>query len=144
MARSKGGGRGPNGLGSLRSDGYRQLKRPDHPLACATGIVFEHRMVLYDSIGPGPHPCHWCKQLLDWDDLQADHLNHIRADNRPKNLVPSCPSCNKGRWNLQKSGCPHGHGPYDKAYANGHRYCSKCKAEKERRRRLRKKIEVNR
>lgn len=30
-----------------------------HPLANTHGAVFEHRKVLYDEIGPGPHPCHW-------------------------------------------------------------------------------------
>jgi hypothetical protein len=40
--------------------------------------------------------------------------------------------------NSRKTGCPYGHGPYDKQYANGHRYCSKCKSEKEQRRRDRR------
>lgn len=37
--------------------------------------------------------------------------------------------------NIDKTECPHGHGPYDKQYKNGWRYCSKCKNEKEKRRR---------
>lgn len=75
----------------------------DHPLAGSTGRVFEHRKVLYDSIGPGPHPCHWhpqsdCgKTSLGWDEIHVDHLNDVPNDNRLENLVVSCMRCNWGR-----------------------------------------------
>ncbi len=43
--------------------------------------------------------------------------------------------------NAEKTGCPHGHGPYTGVYPNGWRYCKKCKAAKEQRRRVRLKSE---
>lgn len=82
---------------------YRLVYRPDHPLADKGGKVYEHRAVLHDSIGPGPHPCHWCETELDWlpkgnpTAINVDHLNAIGDDNRPENLVPSCQSCNNTR-----------------------------------------------
>ena len=60
-------------------------------------------MVLWEKIGPGSHPCHWCGHLLVWmhglsaESLQVDHLDEDRANNDPTNLVPSCHTCNKLR-----------------------------------------------
>lgn len=75
-----------------------------HPLASPTGSAWEHRSVLFDKIGDGNHPCHWCGTELDWfldrrnpAALQVDHLNSIGDDNRPENLVPSCRNCNVAR-----------------------------------------------
>ena len=83
---------------------YRTVHRPDHPLAPASGRVYIHRLVLYTKIGPGPHPCHWCKAIVRWTVgvkvpgmLVPDHLNGIGDDNRPENLVPSCMPCNSDR-----------------------------------------------
>lgn len=83
---------------------YRLLYLPGHPLANPRhSRVYEHRAVLYDTIGPGPHPCRWCGVMLDWlpgvDPLaiHADHLNGYGDDNRPENLVPSCRNCNPTR-----------------------------------------------
>jgi hypothetical protein len=36
--------------------GYVVLWAPGHPLASDTGLVPEHRMVLYDVLGPRPAP----------------------------------------------------------------------------------------
>lgn len=80
-----------------------------HPLAQSTGILAEHRKVLYDKIGPGPHYCHWdCGKLLEWggiDGIIADHLDDNGFNNDPENLVPSCHRCNWNRTNpkLMKS-----------------------------------------
>lgn len=51
----------PNAVGRFvqAGAGYIKLTGSKHPLAIG-GTVFEHRAVLYDSIGPGEHPCHWC------------------------------------------------------------------------------------
>lgn len=83
---------------------YRWRYAPGHALASrANGKVYEHRMVLYDTIGPGPHACHWCKTQVDWlpkgepAALQVDHLNGFGDDNHPDNLVPSCADCNIAR-----------------------------------------------
>lgn len=91
--------------GSVTAAGYRQRFRPDHVLATRSGMLFEHREVLYAKIGPGAHPCHWCGRLVRWDipvnrgglALVTDHLNDSRLDNRPENLEPSCIRCNTKR-----------------------------------------------
>lgn len=81
---------------------YIYLWRPKHPIAGKAGSVQEHRMVLYDAIGPGPHSCHWgCgKSDLEWDGIRGIHVDHVNgdpSDNCRENLVPSCQSCNKSR-----------------------------------------------
>lgn len=83
---------------------YRQTMRHGHPIAGKSGKVYVHRLVLFETIGPGTHPCHWCCRQVSWDlpkgqpdALQADHLNHDRLDNRPENLVPACGPCNTAR-----------------------------------------------
>jgi len=60
------------------------------------------RKVLYDKLGDGPHPCHWCGKALNWGDpyetkLYADHVNWDVEDNAPDNLVPACVGCNAAR-----------------------------------------------
>lgn len=78
--------------------GYISVLDPSHPLAkLKGGRVLEHRKVLYDAIGEGPHPCYWCARVLDWPALVVDHLNENKADNRRTNLVPSCNDCNRAR-----------------------------------------------
>lgn len=91
------------GNGSIDSLGYRRVSQPDHPLAYDTGVVFEHRVVLYDAIGPGVHPCHWCNTPVTWEvtadeaRLVVDHLDDDRLNNVRENLVASCNSCNSLR-----------------------------------------------
>jgi len=95
--------RAPAGSGSLRKDGYRMMTASAHPLADRHGMVLEHRMVLFDKIGPGEHPCHWCGLILTWQPgitptaIISDHLDSDRANNDPANLVPSCNPCNVRR-----------------------------------------------
>jgi hypothetical protein len=71
------------------------------PLANGGNVVLEHRKILYDAIGPGPHMCYWgCGKVLEWkgqNGLHADHINGDKTDNRRENLVPSCNPCNKAR-----------------------------------------------
>lgn len=83
----------------INSFGYVALKEPDHPLAQpSTGRVLEHRKILYEHLGPGAHPCHWCGEVLTWDDgLATDHLDFDRANNDLANIVPSCLACNSRR-----------------------------------------------
>lgn len=91
------------------SEGYVLLGKPFHPLADRRGAVYEHRRVLYARIGPGVHDCHWCKTPVEWMvDLEADHVNSIRDDNRSENLVQSCHACNtrralESRWHHKSS-----------------------------------------
>jgi len=84
--------------------GYIRLTMEDsHPLASRVGQVLESRKVLYDSIGPGPHECHWsCGRVLEWGGIggiQADHVDGDKTNNSAENLVPSCVSCNVRRGN---------------------------------------------
>lgn len=89
-------------VGCINPDGYRVLGWKDHPLASKPGLVLEHRVLLYDAIGPGVHPCHHCGRPVDWarsypkdpDALVVDHLDHDRSNNDLANLVPSCQPCN--------------------------------------------------
>jgi len=90
---------------SITKQGYRMLTmRYDHPLAAANGTVLEHRKVLYDEIGAGPHPCHWgcCKQLA-WPEIFVDHLDDDGLNNDPPNLVVSCFSDNIHRTRYEAS-----------------------------------------
>ena len=80
-----------------KSDGYYVSIYADHPLAGKNGVVREHRVVAYDKYGDGPHPCHWCGTVLQWVDICVDHLNNIKSDNSPSNLVVSCNGCNGSR-----------------------------------------------
>ena len=88
---------------------YRTVTAKGHPLAGKNGRAYEHRVVLYDQIGPGPHECHWCSALVEWapkgtpGELQPDHINNDGGDNRPENLVPSCRGCNTARAKQYRS-----------------------------------------
>lgn len=83
----------------------RMRRVPGHPIAPLSGTVAEHRLVLYDKIGPGVHPCEWCEMPVRWipgdavslDALVADHLDWNHHNNDPANLVPSCRQCNAHR-----------------------------------------------
>lgn len=79
------------------ASGYVWVHAPGHPVARADGSAFEHRVVLYDRIGPGPHPCVWCSRELEWSEIKVDHLNEVKDDNTPDNLVPACGRCNEAR-----------------------------------------------
>lgn len=89
---------------SLSSHGYVCLFASDHPLSTPEGFVYEHRKVLYDAIGSGSHPCHWCKMPVEWhkrslskDSLIPDHLDGDKTNNSRENLVPACNRCNARR-----------------------------------------------
>lgn len=91
-------GRDRTGNPWFNSHGYIKVGRPGHPLADKQGSLYEHRLVLFEHIGPGVHQCHWCGIDVEWMvDLEADHVNFDRVDNRSANLVPSCHGCNTRR-----------------------------------------------
>lgn len=128
--------------------GYDYVNRSTHPLASSAGRVLVHRMLLFDAIGPGAHPCHWCGHDVTWrvarpqpDDLVVDHLDFVTNNNSLDNLVPSCRSCNSKRQDPRKKlrgaahpsrrkvACPQGH-PYNEentAMVNGYRVCRICR-----------------
>ena len=79
-----------------------RLRMPGHPLASARGRVFEHRMVLYNRIGAGPHPCELCGEILEWPEIVVDHVNCVRTDNRLENLRVCCRGCNARRGSMRR------------------------------------------
>lgn len=79
-------------------DGYVRMVAPEgHPLADARGTILEHRFVYHRNHGDGPFACHWCGKEVTWATLHIDHLNDVRNDNSPANLVASCSICNPKR-----------------------------------------------
>lgn len=96
------------GSGSVNGDGYVIFGKQIHPLAGAQGKLLEHRQVLYDAIGPGPHPCKWCSKMLTWKGtpglrINVDHLDFDRVNNVLLNLVVSCLDCNTKRQEVTRS-----------------------------------------
>lgn len=79
------------------SNGYVRLRRPGHALADRKGYVYEHRLVLYDKLDGALPVCHWCTTPLTWKTVQPDHLDDVKTNNDPDNLVPSCGVCNRRR-----------------------------------------------
>lgn len=79
------------------NNGYVYVTGVQHPLS-TKGLLYEHRQVLYDQIGPGPHECHWgCGRVLEWGTMEGicvDHLDDDKSNNTPENLAPSCFPCN--------------------------------------------------
>jgi hypothetical protein len=90
--------------GWIATNGYKMVSRPNHPLAPSNGRTYEHRLVLFESIGPGTHLCHWCGRPVTWDlsyyygggfdALVSDHVDGNKRNNDPSNLVPACNLCN--------------------------------------------------
>ena len=128
------------GARHVNDSGYVYTLDSSHPIAPASGTVYEHRAVLYAAIGEGPHPCHWCGGMLTWrgdstaaNYLCVDHLDDVKDNNDPSNLVPSCSKCNVARSvhpKLRRSECSNGH-PYEpgnvKFTKEGHRRCQECR-----------------
>lgn len=84
---------------------YRRVRPPaGHPMRTKNGAAYEHRVVLFDTIGYGPHRCHWCDAALTWgNNLHVDHLDRVKDNNDPTNLVPTCQPCNSRRAAADKA-----------------------------------------
>jgi len=83
------------GEGWITPAGYFRYYLPGHPTADVHDRVFHHRVVLYDALGPGAHPCHWCGNPVAWETphpggLEVDHLDGDKTNNDLTNLVPTC------------------------------------------------------
>lgn len=84
----------------LISRGYRICKAPGHPLAMANGWIAEHRKVAFKKYGTDDIECHWCAKPMTWPLAVVDHLNEVKTDNRPANLVVACNKCNLARGGM--------------------------------------------
>lgn len=60
----------------IQASGYWLLYRPDHPDADKRGRIMEHRLVMEEKIGRRLRP-----------EEVVHHMNHVRDDNRPENLM---------------------------------------------------------
>jgi len=95
----------PMSISHVTDNGYIKIKTKTHPLSDIRGWISIHRVVLFNSIGPGKHPCHWCGKEVNFDsaypkDLMAlvvDHVDCDKTNNDLSNLVPSCCECNLRR-----------------------------------------------
>lgn len=123
---------------------YAQVRRLGHPLADKRGRVRLHRLVLWDRLGPGAHPCHWCGQELHWRPtpdqvaLVGDHVDANPTNNAAENIVAACQPCNATRANRARTTCSRGHSlTPESTYVHpstGWRSCRICKAERSLRR----------
>jgi ribonuclease HI len=92
---------------------------PTHWLADGRGRLFPHRKALSNKIGRDPHRCRWCGRRLTWKDespacrTETDHLDGIKYNNHPGNLVPSCHECNFERGLL---GNPQDYSPVPRGF----------------------------
>lgn len=92
---------------SMQSSGYIALTDREHELSGKDGFLYEHRKVLFDEIGMGPHLCRWCGKHVEWKSksrnsmLVVDHLDGDKANNDVTNLAPSCQGCNGRRGLFQ-------------------------------------------
>lgn len=77
--------------------GYVYIRRPNHPLALTSGLVSEHRALVFDDLGPGPMRCALCGIEVTWETVHIDHIDETTDNNVRSNLRPTCSVCNTRR-----------------------------------------------
>jgi hypothetical protein len=114
---------------------YRMVYAPGHPLTVSNPYIPEHRMLLWERIGPGAHPCHHCDKSVTWlpgektkrGALVVDHLDRDSHNNAPENLAPSCQSCNaRNQQAGVTSSEPHRARPDGSRVRGQERSCEHC------------------
>src|SRR5680860_909014 len=87
------------GWKTLTDGGYVLVFLPDHPLSRKSGLVFEHRKIIYDIYGENLPPCEFCGKESRWHSRSThiDHIDFNRQNNDPSNLRVLCNPCNVGR-----------------------------------------------
>lgn len=101
----------------VSTNGYISRRHDSHPLSSLNGTLYQHRAVLWDKIGDGQHPCHWCGIQVQWKlkgkrKLVVDHLDGNKQNNNVSNLVPSCHACNANRGLFQSWVMRHKDDPF--------------------------------
>lgn len=84
-------------------NGYIRLYLPGHPLADQRGYVFEHRAVMWDSVGGACETCALCGKPETWQTCHVDHRDDDRVNNAPSNLRILCRGCNVMRGHTATS-----------------------------------------
>lgn len=90
----------PGGARCDAGNGYVRISgMTGHPIAVKGGKLAEHRKVLFEKIGFGPHWCPHCGEHINWlmpgrGGLTVDHFDYDKKNNAPENLGPSCRPCN--------------------------------------------------
>lgn len=72
---------------SLGSSGYVRVMDKGHPLSNPNGHIYEHRKVLFNAIGEGPHRCHWCATEVAWVKGRCVPVPCVQRSSRPVPLV---------------------------------------------------------
>jgi len=81
------------------SEGYVKVKYAGHPLSDHSGMVFEHRLMMFNKYGMHLPPCELCGAATSWfsRNTHVDHIDCNRANNHESNLRILCNSCNVRR-----------------------------------------------
>ena len=96
-----------------KKSGYEIYIGYNHPAALPCGVTRYHRIVLWEKIGGGEHPCNWCGKTVYWNQsthtdwhtaLIVDHVDWDKTNNDPSNLVPACNDCNLSTSRRRKFG----------------------------------------
>lgn len=111
------------------TNGYIAMMDKNHFLSGRNGMMYQHRFVLFESIGTGEHSCYWCREKIEWKatgkrKLVVDHLDGNKENNSLDNLVASCHRCNASRglfesWVRKHLDDPFLHKIFEDAKAKG-------------------------